>query len=59
MQKIGFLCTAAVNGSSVEGARCAYEALRAWAQRYNRKFDQIVIVDTYGDYAKALDQQNQ
>lgn len=55
-KKIGFLCTAAVNGSSVEGARCAYEALRAWAQRYNRKFDQIVIVDTYGDYAKALNQ---
>ena len=58
-KKIGFLCTAAVNGSSVEGARCAYEALRAWAQRYDKKFTQIVIVDTYGDYAKALDQQNQ
>ena len=57
-KKIGFLCTATVNGSSVEGARSAYEAVQSWAQRYNRKFDQIVIVDTYGDYAKALDQQN-
>lgn len=53
---IGLLCTAAVNGSSVEGAKCALEAVRAWAQRFDRKFDQIVIVDTYGDYAKALNQ---
>ena len=58
-KKIGFLCTATVNGSSVEGARSAYEAVQSWAQRYNKKFTQIVIVDTYGDYAKALNQQNQ
>ena len=53
---IGLLCTAAVNGSTIEGAKNALEAVRAWAQRYDRKFDQIVIVDTYGDYAKALNQ---
>ena len=56
---IGLLCTAAVNGSSIEGARSTLETVRAWAQRYDTKFTQIVIVDTYGDYAKALDQQNQ
>ncbi len=55
-KKIGILCTATVNGSSVEGAKCALEAIRAWARRFDRKFDQIVIVDTYGDYAKALNQ---
>jgi hypothetical protein len=53
---IGLLCTAAVNGSTIEGARSTLEAVRAWARRYDRKFDQIVIVDTYGDYAKALNQ---
>ena len=52
---IGLLCTAAVNGSTIEGARSTLEAVRAWARRYDRRFDQIVIVDTYGDYAKALD----
>lgn len=55
-KKIGFLCTAAVNGSTVEGARFAYEAIRTWAQRYDKKFTQIVIVDTYGDYAKILNE---
>lgn len=53
---IGLLCTAAVNGSTIEGARSTLEAVRAWARRYDRRFDQIVIVDTYGDYAKALNQ---
>lgn len=53
---IGLLCTAAVKGSTIEGARSTLEAVRAWARRYDRRFDQIVIVDTYGDYAKALDQ---
>ncbi len=53
---IGLLCTAAVNSSTIEGAKSTLEATRAWARRYDRRFDQIVIVDTYGDYAKALNQ---
>lgn len=53
---IGFLCNVAVDGSTAEGARHAYDAIRSWTHRYNRHLDQIVIVDTYGDYAKALNQ---
>lgn len=55
-KKIGFLCNVTVDGSTAEGALYAYDAIRSWAHRYNRHLDQIVIVDTYGDYAKALDQ---
>lgn len=57
--KIGFHCSAALNGDYVAGAAIVLKAVQSWARRYNKKFTQIVIVDTYGDYAKALDQQNQ
>lgn len=50
----GFLCNLPVNGSTIEGARCAYESIVSWAQRYNKKFDRIIIVDTYGDYHKVI-----
>ena len=53
---IGLLCNVAVNGSSLEGAACAFEVIKAWALRYDKKFKQIVIVDTYGDYAKVLNE---
>lgn len=53
---IGFHCSAALNGDYVAGAAIVLKAVQAWARRYDRRFDQIVIVDTYGDYAKALDQ---
>lgn len=55
---IGMLCNVAVGGSTVDGAVCAFEAVRAWAQRNDKRFTRIVIVDTYGDYAKALNQSN-
>lgn len=54
----GILCNVPVNGSTIEGARCAYESIMSWAQRYNKKFDRIVIVDTYGDYNKVINEKN-
>lgn len=50
----GFLCNVPVNGSTIEGAKCAYDSIVSWAQRYNKKFDRIIIVDTYGDYHKVI-----
>jgi len=55
-RKIGFHCSAIINGSSVSGAAIAYEAVKDWCKYNNRKFDWIVLVDTYGDYSKMLDQ---
>ena len=53
-KKIGFHCTASINGSTVEGAAFAYETIKLWARRYDKKIDWIVIVDIYGDYAKVI-----
>ena len=55
---IGLQCSLNVDGSTVEGARCTLEIVKAWAQRNNRQFTRIVIVDPYGDYAKVLDNNN-
>lgn len=55
-RNIGFHCSAALNGDYVAGAAIVLEAVQSWTRRYNNRFDQIVIVDTYGDYAKALNQ---
>ena len=52
---IGILCTIAVNGSSLEGAACAYDSIKQWAAKNGGQFKRIVIVDPYGDYAKVLD----
>jgi hypothetical protein len=57
-KKYGFLSNVPVNGSTIEGARCAYESIMSWALRYNKKFDRIVIVDTYGDYNKVINEKN-
>lgn len=55
-KKYGFLCNVPVNGSTIEGARCSYESIKSWAQRYNKKFERIIVVDTYGDYNKVINQ---
>lgn len=55
---IGFLCNVAIYNSSAEGAAVVYDTIKLWAKRYDKKFNRIVIVDTYGDYAKALNQDN-
>lgn len=53
-KRIGFHCSVAVNGSYVEGARVVLDVVKRWAERYNGKLEQIVIVDIYGDYSKAM-----
>lgn len=57
-KKYGFLCNVSVNGSTIEGARCAYESIKSWVQRYSKKLDWIVIVDIYGDYNKVISDRN-
>lgn len=53
-KRIGFHCSAAIDGSYVKGAKVAFDAVQSWAIRNNKKFESIVIVDIYGDYSKAL-----
>lgn len=54
IKNIGFHCSVPINGSWVDGAAAVYESIQQWAKRFDRRFDKIVIVDTYGDYSKAL-----
>ena len=51
---IGFHCSVSIDGSPLYGVATAYEAIKIWAKRYNKKFEWIVIVDTYGEYCKLL-----
>lgn len=52
-KRIGLHCSVKVNGSSVKGARVAYDTILSWAERYKKNIDWIVVVDTYGDYSKT------
>ncbi|MDO4190526.1 MAG: hypothetical protein Q4D14_02400 [Bacteroidales bacterium] len=54
-KQIGIHCSVAVNGSATEGAAAAYDAIKLWAKRYDKKFEWIVLADTYGEYGKLLD----
>lgn len=54
-KRIGVHCSVMVNGSATEGAGVAYDTIKLWAERYGKRFEWIVIVDTYGDYSKVLD----
>ncbi|MCF0186939.1 MAG: hypothetical protein HUJ98_10685 [Bacteroidaceae bacterium] len=53
-KRIGFHCSVSIDGSPLDGVAAAYEAIKLWVKRYDKKFDWIVIVDTYGDYCKLL-----
>lgn len=53
-RRIGFHCSVSVSNSVAEGAAAAYDAIKLWAKRYDKKFDQIVIVDIYGEYNKVI-----
>lgn len=57
-KKIGFHCSVSMNGSSIDGAAVAYDTIKLWANRYDKKFDWIVIVDIYGDYNKVTADKN-
>ena len=53
-KRIGFHCSASIDGSYLKGAKVAYETIQQWAKRNDKKFDLIVINDIYGDYSKVL-----
>ena len=55
-KRIGLYCSVPHKGSTLEGARLAYKAIVLWAERYSKKFKDIVIVDPYGDYNKILNE---
>ena len=47
---IGFHCSVSVENSYTKGAQIAYDAVLKWAANSNKKLEQIVIVDIFGDY---------
>ena len=47
---IGFHCSVSVNGSYVEGARIAYNAVNEWVIQSKRYLKRVLIVDIFGDY---------
>ena len=53
-KRIGLHCSVKVNGSSMHGAKVAYDTVKLWAERYKKNIEWIVVVDTYGDYSKVL-----
>ncbi len=55
-KRIGFHCSASIDGSYLKGAKVAYETIQQWAKRNDKKFDMIVINDIYGDYSKVLNE---
>lgn len=54
-KRIGFHCSASIEGSSEKAAKVVIETIKAWAKRRGKKLDWIVLVDIYGDYGKALE----
>lgn len=52
-KRIGVHCSASINGSSVEAAKVAFDTIKEWVKRNDKKYEWIVIVDTYGDYCKV------
>lgn len=55
---IGVYCSAIIDGSYVEGARVALETIRTWLSKNEKRIRSVVIVDTYGDYAKAISRES-
>lgn len=53
-KRIGFHCSASLDGSTLNAAAVAYESIHLWAKRYSKKFEWIVIDDPKGEYARAL-----
>ena len=51
-RRIGFHCSAALNGSYSEGAKIVLQTIQQWAKTNDKKFDWIVLVDIYGDYSR-------
>jgi len=55
-KRIGFHCSASIDGSYLKGAKVAYETIQQWAKRNDKKIELIVINDIYGDYSKIMNE---
>ena len=53
-KRIGFHCSASINGSYLKGAKVAYETIQQWAKRNDKFLNLMVVVDIYGDYSKVI-----
>jgi hypothetical protein len=53
-KSIGFHCSVALDGSYIEGAKVVVDTVRNWSKRNDKKLEQIVIVDIYGDFSKVI-----
>lgn len=52
VKNIGFHCSVPLHGSYVDGAKAVLGIIQEWAKDNDKKFNQIVLVDIYGDYSK-------
>lgn len=55
-KRIGFHCSASIDGSYQKGAKVAYDTIQKWAKRNDKKIELIVINDIYGDYSKIMNE---
>ena len=55
-KRIGFHCSASIDGSYQKGAKVAFDTIQKWALRNDKRIEQIVINDIYGDYSKILNE---
>lgn len=53
-KRIGIHSSVKIGGSRERGVEATYAAIILWASRYKKKFEQIIIVDTYGDFGKII-----
>ena len=51
-KRIGFHSSVPLHGSFVEGAKTVLGIIKEWAKDNDKRFNQIVLVDIYGDYSK-------
>lgn len=52
VKNIGFHCSVPLYGSYVDGAKAVLGIIQEWAKNNDKQFNQIVLVDIYGDYSK-------
>jgi len=57
-KRIGFHCSISIDDSAIRGAAVALDTLQQWAERYEKKFEWIVVVDTYGNYNKVINERH-
>ena len=55
-KRIGFHCSASIDGLYLKGAKVAYDTIQKWTKRNDRIIELIVINDIYGDYSKIMNE---